>query len=186
MQKQKKIVLTQKTLELLQEKQKKLDIFIHQQNKLDLQNTFYLRKIALFVEIGEVANELKSFKYWKKDKKVNLEKAQEELIDCLHFFLSLANSAKVNFVAYHFQNFLQKRDFALNNLLLNLFERTKKLNLPRKRKAEGKISKTEKNYQNWLRTFEKVCWQAKLDEAKLLEVYTKKNKVNQQRQLENY
>jgi len=63
MQKQKKIVLTQKTLELLQEKQKKLDIFIHQQNKLDLQNTFYLRKIALFVEIGEVANELKSFKY---------------------------------------------------------------------------------------------------------------------------
>jgi len=58
-----KIVLTQKTLELLQEKQKKLDIFIHQQNKLDLQNTFYLRKIALFVEIGEVANELKSFKY---------------------------------------------------------------------------------------------------------------------------
>jgi len=63
MQRQKKIVLTQKTLELLQEKQKKLDIFIHQQNKLDLQNTFYLRKIALFVEIGEVANELKSFKY---------------------------------------------------------------------------------------------------------------------------
>jgi len=63
MKKQKKVVLTQKTLELLQEKQKKLDIFIHQQNKLDLQNTFYLRKIALFVEIGEVANELKSFKY---------------------------------------------------------------------------------------------------------------------------
>jgi len=63
MQRQKKIVLTQKTLDLLQEKQKKLDIFIHQQNKLDLQNTFYLRKIALFVEIGEVANELKSFKY---------------------------------------------------------------------------------------------------------------------------
>jgi len=63
MQKQKKVVLTPKTLKLLQEKQKKLDIFIHQQNKLDLKDTFYLRKIALFVEIGEVANELKSFKY---------------------------------------------------------------------------------------------------------------------------
>ena len=73
---------------------------------------------------------------------------QEELIDCLHFFLSLANSAKVNFTACHFQNFLHERDLILNNLLLNLFERTKKLNLPRKRKIEGKISKTEKNYQN--------------------------------------
>ena len=186
MQKQKKVVLTQKTLKLLQEKQKKLDIFIHQQNKLDLKETFYLRKIALFVEIGEVANELKSFKYWKKDKKINLEKVQEELIDCLHFFLSLANSAEVNFSAYGFQNFFHEKDFVLNNLLLNLFERTKKLNLPQKKKIDNKVSKTEKNYQNWLRTFERVCWQAKLDETKLLDVYNKKNKINQQRQLENY
>ncbi|KLL02925.1 MAG: dUTP diphosphatase [Mycoplasmataceae bacterium CE_OT135] len=186
MKKSAKVVLSQKTLNLLQEKQKSLDVFIHQQNKLEMKDTFFLRKIALFVEIGEVANELKSFKYWKKDKKVNLEKIQEELIDCLHFFLSLANSAKVDFMAYRFQNFLSEREFALNNLLLNLFQRTKKLNLPRPRKIKGKSSKTEKNYQDWLRTFEKLCWQAKLDEKKLLSVYTKKNKVNQQRQLENY
>ncbi|CAH1758454.1 12926_t:CDS:2 [Entrophospora sp. SA101] len=111
MKKTTKAVLTQKTLNLLQEKQKNLDIFIHQQNKLEMKDTFYLRKIALFVEIGEVANELKTF--------------------------NLANSARIDFIAYRFQNFLSEGEFALNNLLLSLFERTKKLNLPRPRKIKG-------------------------------------------------
>ncbi|RHZ37007.1 dUTP diphosphatase [endosymbiont GvMRE of Glomus versiforme] len=177
------VVLSQKTFDFLQEKQKNLDIFIHQQNELETKDTFFLRKISLFVEIGEVANELKTFKYWKKDKKVDLKKVQIELIDCLHFFLSLSNSAKVDFTSYRFQKFLSKKEFALNNLLLNLFERTKKLNLPRPRKIKGKISKTEKNYQDWLRIFEKLCWQANLDEKKLLDVYKQKNEINQKRQL---
>jgi dimeric dUTPase (all-alpha-NTP-PPase superfamily) len=57
------MVLSHETLNCLQEEQRKLDTFIHQQNRLEAKDTFYLRKIALLVEIGEVANELKSFKY---------------------------------------------------------------------------------------------------------------------------
>ena len=57
------MALSLETLNYLQEKQRELDIFIHQQNKLEMKDTFYLRKIALLVEIGEAANELKSFKY---------------------------------------------------------------------------------------------------------------------------
>jgi dimeric dUTPase (all-alpha-NTP-PPase superfamily) len=57
------MALSLETLNYLQEEQKKLDIFIHQRNELEMKDTFYLRKIALLVEIGEVANELKSFKY---------------------------------------------------------------------------------------------------------------------------
>jgi len=56
-------LISSKTLKYLQAKQKELDDFIHGQNKLQLEKTFYLRKIALLVEIGELANELKSFKY---------------------------------------------------------------------------------------------------------------------------
>ena len=56
-------MLTPETLNYLKEEQNKLDIFIHQQNKLEMKDTFFLRKIALLVEIGEMANELKSFKY---------------------------------------------------------------------------------------------------------------------------
>ena len=45
--------------------------------------------LALQVELGELANELPEvFKFWS-NKKNNYEKALEELVDCLHFILSI-------------------------------------------------------------------------------------------------
>jgi dimeric dUTPase (all-alpha-NTP-PPase superfamily) len=143
-----------------------------------------LRKIALLVEIGEVANELKSFKYWKKDKKIDLEKVQEELIDCLHFFLSLVNGSQINFNEYFSPKIENKLD--TNRLLLIIFKATARLywlkeEKTRKNKKDGKIY-----YYYWLSNFEKLCWQINFDEKKLLEVYRRKNEINKQRQLENY
>jgi len=119
------MILSLETLNYLQKEQKKLDIFIHQQNGLEMKDTFYLRKIALLVEIGEVANELKSFKYWKKDKNVSLEKVQEELIDCLHFFLSLVNCSQINFNEYFSPKIEKKLD--ANKILLTIFKETGRL-----------------------------------------------------------
>lgn len=52
-------------------------------------------KIALFVELGELMNELPSyFKHWKKTAKDNKEKALVEYVDALHFALSLFNYRK--------------------------------------------------------------------------------------------
>lgn len=49
-------------------------------------------RIALFVELGELMNELPTyFKYWKKTAVDNKEKALEEYVDCLHFAVSLLN-----------------------------------------------------------------------------------------------
>ena len=45
-------------------------------------------RLSLLVELGELANEWKGFKYWKKDKKINREKLLDEFADCLHFALS--------------------------------------------------------------------------------------------------
>jgi len=51
-------------------------------------------RLSLLVELGELANEWKGFKYWKKDKKINREKLLDEFADCLHFALSLENYLK--------------------------------------------------------------------------------------------
>lgn len=49
-------------------------------------------RIALFVELGELMNELPTyFKHWKKTAVDNKEKALEEYVDCLHFAVSLLN-----------------------------------------------------------------------------------------------
>lgn len=47
-------------------------------------------KIALFVELGELMNELPTkFKHWKSSAVDNREKALVEYVDCLHFALSV-------------------------------------------------------------------------------------------------
>lgn len=47
--------------------------------------------LALYVEVGELANEIQSFKYWKKNKRIVLARVQEEYADGLHFLLSFLN-----------------------------------------------------------------------------------------------
>lgn len=48
--------------------------------------------IAYNVELGELAQEWKGFKYWKKTKgAIDREKLIEEYADCLHFAASLTN-----------------------------------------------------------------------------------------------
>ncbi|MDF2804878.1 MAG: hypothetical protein K0S61_4783 [Anaerocolumna sp.] len=48
-------------------------------------------KLALLVELGELANVWQGFKHWKKHKEINREKLLEEFADCLSFALSLEN-----------------------------------------------------------------------------------------------
>jgi len=59
-------MLTSETIKKLQSEQKKLDEFIIQKKNITDSNTkqsFIRSKIALLVEIGELANELKTFKH---------------------------------------------------------------------------------------------------------------------------
>ena len=55
-------------------------------------------QVALFVELGELLNELPTlFKHWKSSAEDNREKALVEFVDCLHFCLSLTNYFKKDF-----------------------------------------------------------------------------------------
>lgn len=55
------------------------------------------RQLAAFVELGELCNEIESFKYWKKNKKNNREKQLKEYVDLLHFFLSIGNTMEFTY-----------------------------------------------------------------------------------------
>lgn len=80
----------------LQKKQLELDKFIYESNNItDTGDIFYDKITALDVELSEFVNEVKSFKYWKKNKIMDKNKTIEEACDCLHFILSLANDMEV-------------------------------------------------------------------------------------------
>jgi Uncharacterized protein conserved in bacteria len=56
------------------------------------------RVFALKVELGEWANVVGWFKYWKQSHVVDREESLEEQADFLHFLLSIGNSRKYTFI----------------------------------------------------------------------------------------
>lgn len=82
-----------------------LDKHIEQKKGLQGQDLLDKKILALQVELGELANEWRGFKFWSEDQKPNTEEAiktyyalregktknplLEEYVDCLHFILSI-------------------------------------------------------------------------------------------------
>jgi len=62
--------------------------------KLDEWNRSVLDKklLALSVEVGELANATRCFKYWSTKEDEGKERILDEFADVLHFLLSVANS----------------------------------------------------------------------------------------------
>lgn len=72
-----------------------LDQNYHAKAKVTRGETFIKRKLALWVELGELVNEwIELFKYWS-NKKLEREKALVEYVDGLHFILSLGTDLNV-------------------------------------------------------------------------------------------
>jgi dimeric dUTPase (all-alpha-NTP-PPase superfamily) len=80
--------------------QAKLDEHIQQQHQVTYEQTREKRILALLVELGEMINETKCFKFWSK-KPAN-EKAiiLDEYADGIHFFLSLGLEVKSTKTSY--------------------------------------------------------------------------------------
>ncbi|MBW4838620.1 MAG: dUTP diphosphatase [Paenibacillaceae bacterium] len=96
------------TLEQMYEMQKELDAKIIREKGLEGQDLLPNTVLALQVEICELANEWRGFKHWSNDREPRYEKKTiafanpggpfehvtypllEEYVDCLHFFLSIA------------------------------------------------------------------------------------------------
>jgi len=76
-------------LEKLFSLQNKLDKRIQKDHKLENENLIFKKTLALLVEVGELANETRCFKFWSFKKPSAKETILEEYVDCLHFILSI-------------------------------------------------------------------------------------------------
>lgn len=76
-------------LEKLFQMQKELDARILAEHPIQKGENRLAKKIlALLVELGELANEWREFKYWSNDQKPRA-RMLEEYVDALHFILSI-------------------------------------------------------------------------------------------------
>ena len=75
-------------LQKLFEMQAALDAFIEKTQNIT-QDVFYEKGLALLVELGELANETRCFKFWSTKGPSAREVILEEFVDSIHFMLSL-------------------------------------------------------------------------------------------------
>lgn len=181
------------------EMQKELDEHINQHMELKggtldkmLKNKCY----ALAIELTEMVNEDRFFKYWSykgRDEK----RVIEEYVDCLHFMLSITNTLIEMDDGQNAQEWaLHYWDMFLRRVQRNIIIGYQSQELRAKgMDTIGKFfyhlsgyynSSVVYNLQRLLEYFEKITelFEINLDEVK--EEYHRKNKINHQRQEENY
>ncbi len=76
-------------LEKLFKLQNDLDQRIEKQHGLENNSLLSMKVLALQVELAELANETRCFKFWSSKEPSNKEVILEEFVDCLHFILTL-------------------------------------------------------------------------------------------------
>ncbi|TDL34354.1 dUTPase [Jeotgalibacillus sp. S-D1] len=75
--------------EKLYRMQLELDTFIEKEKDLEKESLFDKKVVALFVELGELANETRCFKFWSDKAPSERSIILEEYVDGVHFLLSL-------------------------------------------------------------------------------------------------
>ncbi|AUF83437.1 dUTP diphosphatase [Mesoplasma syrphidae] len=167
-------MITKETIIWLSEQQKKLDNYIGQ--KWNLQNDETIlkkRMVAFLVELGEYANEERSFKFWSQKPEAELNVQLDEYIDGIHFLISIGNQIGYDFNTY------QSTDFGIDNnidiylTLISMF-------------SEFIKTRDFETYEDLLNIYLQICEAKIYSETEIIEAYKLKNAINFKRQDNNY
>lgn len=153
------------------EMQAALDQSIMEAHKVAKRDVRTKRIVALLVEISEFANEYAPFKYWKKNKKINMDFVLEEFVDGIHFLTSLALEVKLD---PNIKAIIQSEN--QTEQLAATFEAVIALN------TDFTKEKLLLAYGLYLGNAQLL----KISEKQVLKHYIAKNKINYQRILNNY
>lgn len=152
--------------------QAELDATIAKNHGISYETTRHRRLMACIVEIGELANATRCFKYWSNKGPEAEENVLDEYADGLHFFLSLGVDIKTSKRSYN----ITKHEDNLTDQFLEVYHR-----LDAYKKKQDNVSYI-KAFQAFLNLLPLLGYKWK----QLREAYYKKLGVNYNRQETNY
>lgn len=159
-------------LKPLYELQKSLDEEIANNHHVTYSSTHEQRLLALIVELGELANETRCFKYWSNKPSSPKEIVMDEYADGLHFLLSLGIPLKANKFFYD----LVKSEDDLTLQFHHLYQ-----------KATALLKNYDLlHYEDCMQTFLNLALSLNMNEEDIKNAYLSKLKVNHTRQENNY
>ena len=153
-------------------KQAELDKYI--KDKITISDEQYWRDriIALNVELNELSNEIRFFKYWSQKPASNKEVILDEFIDCIHFALSLGNTLGADKLIFTMDDMkipLPVIYFDISKQLVKLHE-----------------NKDILLFRSLLNNILKIAWFMGYSMDDVQKAYDIKNKVNYERQNSGY
>lgn len=153
--------------------QKELDTKIETQHQLQQEMLFDRKILALLVEVGELANETRCFKFWSVKPPASIDVILEEYVDGIHFILSLGLEIDIE-PTIQFENKQDKRNVTEQFLYvyqsITLF------------KDERSISMYKNMFEEYLFLGELLGFSS----AQIEKAYVSKNEVNHERQKQGY
>ncbi|PAE17396.1 dUTPase [Virgibacillus sp. 7505] len=154
-------------------KQRELDAYIEDKlESTDRDDLFRKKIVALQVEIGELANETRCFKFWSRKGPSEQSVILEEYVDGLHFILSLGLDKGLTYAAGP----LAATEMDQTDAFLELY---RSIGAFYSEPVQGM-------YEKLFHSFLQLGRQLGFTEASILEAYQQKNEVNHTRQDEGY
>jgi dimeric dUTPase (all-alpha-NTP-PPase superfamily) len=154
--------------------QKALDSHIESQHQLENDDLFDRKVLALLVEIGELANETRCFKFWSVKPSSEKDVILEEFVDGVHFILSLGIECGFDDVESIMQGTSTETD--TTGQFLAIYDSAQKFRSSRSRESYTKL------FQGYM----KLAQLLGLNEEQIEQAYIAKNEVNYDRQRKGY
>ena len=161
--------------------QLQLDNKIQKRSGKARRETIDNRVRALYVEVIELFNEVAFFKDWSnKQKEPNMEKVKMEYIDCVHFMLSLAIDFDINIIVnrYSTKDYTWEHLFDNSRYLISSYI-NQFINCPSKKEKKVRLV-------YMFDELNKIGSKLGMSEKEIIKMYMKKNKINHDRQKNNY
>ncbi|GIN60195.1 hypothetical protein J27TS8_01880 [Robertmurraya siralis] len=154
--------------------QKELDQHIEQQHQLEDEDLFDRKTLALLVELGELANETRCFKFWSLKDPSPRSVILEEFVDGIHFIASLG--IECGFAGIETISAQEQNELSLTEQFLKVYESVHTFRAVKSR------SSYEKMFEHYLLLASLLGF----SDSEIKEAYIAKNEVNYKRQQEGY
>lgn len=154
--------------------QKGLDSHIESQHALENEDLFDRKILALLVELGELANETRCFKFWSLKPSSAEDVILEEFVDGIHFILSLGLECGYEDVREISAAPAGKED--ASEQFLEVYGSIQRF----------RMSREKADYIALFQSYMRLALLLGLGEDQIEQAYVDKNEVNYQRQREGY
>lgn len=151
-----------------------LDRYIEENHQLQNEDLFDRKILALLVEIGELANETRSFKFWSLKPSSEKQVILEEFVDGIHFILSLGIECGFDKQPLELEDV--KSQLTVNELFLAIYEAV----------STFRNDRSLSHFLNVLEYYLQLGDKLGISFQEMEKAYMDKNEVNYQRQQNSY